>query len=179
MNSRQARVATVHSLVSSVFGDDLHAKRVFSLAQATIGAMHAASLSVHAIGLGLAAAKKLNAKHTIKQVDRLLSNRKIEPWDLFASWVPFVVGSRKEILVALDWTDFDKDDQSTIALHLITSHGRATPLVWKTVVKSELEGWRNEHEDSLLVRLHEVLPNEAQVTVLPIAALATKNSMAS
>jgi hypothetical protein len=31
----------------------------------------------------------------------------------------------KEVVVALDWTDFDADRQSTIALNMITSHGRA------------------------------------------------------
>jgi hypothetical protein len=53
--------------------------------------------------------------------------------------VPFVLARRKEAIIALDWTDFDSDGQSTIALHLITDHGRATPLVWKTVNKNELK----------------------------------------
>lgn len=30
-------------------------------------------------------------------------------------------------VVALDWTEFDADDQSVIALYLVSSHGRATP----------------------------------------------------
>lgn len=77
-----------------------------------------------------------------------------------------MIGGRPEIVVALDWTDFDADDQSTIALHLITSHGRATPLLWKSVVKSDLRGWRNEHEDALLQRFAEVLPAGTKVTVL-------------
>ncbi len=61
-------------------------------------------------------------------MDRLLSND-VDPWRLFASWVPFVVAERKEIVAALDWTDFDADDQSTLVLSMITSHGRATPLL--------------------------------------------------
>lgn len=35
-----------------------------------------------------------------------------------------------------------------------------------TVKKSELKGWRNAHEDSLLVRLKEVLPAGVKATVL-------------
>ena len=44
----------------------------------------------------------------------------------------FVVGvlNLASIVVALDWTDFDADNQATIMLSLIWSHGRATPLVW-------------------------------------------------
>ncbi len=52
-------------------------------------------------------------------------------------------------MVALDWTDLDQDNQSMIALHLVTKHGRATPLLRKSVVRSELKDWRNEHEDVL------------------------------
>jgi hypothetical protein len=51
-----------------------------------------------------------------------------------------VVGARKEIVVALDWTDFDDDDQTTICLYVVTGHDRATPLVWPTTYKSEFEG---------------------------------------
>ena len=116
-----------------VFGEDMHARRVLALSNVTTGA-----LGVHAIGLGLAGAESLNLKHAIKQVDRLLSNSGLDVWKFFESWVPFVLAQRKEAIVALDWTDFDSDGQSTIALHLITDRGRATPLVWKTVNKSEL-----------------------------------------
>ena len=156
----------ISHLVGSLFEEDLHAKRILSLSQATLGAVEAAALGVHAIGLGLAAAKGLNAKHTTKQVDRLLSNQGIEPWNLFGSWVPFVVASRPEVVVALDWTDFDADGQSTLALHLITGHGRATPLMWMTVEKATLAGWRNGHEDALLTAFAAYLPKGVKATVL-------------
>jgi hypothetical protein len=49
-----------------------------------------------------------------------------------------LVGDRQEIVAALDWTEYDADDQSTFVLSMVTGHGRATPLLWKTVVKSKL-----------------------------------------
>ena len=114
---------------------DLHAKRVASLCDATLGVLRSASLAVCAIGQGLAAARGLNPKHATKQVDRLLSNAEITVDDILVRWVPFVVGARSSMVVALDWTDFDSDRQATIMLSLITDHGRATPLVWLTVDK--------------------------------------------
>lgn len=153
-------------LVSTIFADDLHAKRVASLANAAVGVLEGAALGIHAIGRALAVAAGLESRHAIKQVDRLLSNSGVDPWRLFSSWVPFVVADRNEIVAALDWTDFDADDQSTLVLSMITSHGRATPLLWKTVMKSELKGWRNEHEDVLLERFREVVPDGVKVTVL-------------
>jgi hypothetical protein len=116
-----------------LFGDDLHAKRVHSLANATLGVMTSASLAVCTIGHGLALARGGLSKHAIKQVDRLLSNPGIDVKELFMRWVPSMIGSRKEVEIAMDWTDFDADNQSTIMLSLLTSHGRATPLVWLTV----------------------------------------------
>src|SRR6266849_411912 len=101
----------VRSFLSSLFESDLHAKRILSMGNATLGAIHAASLSVHAIGLGLAQAEGLDSKHAIKQVDRLLSNGAIDVGHLFAAWVPFVLGDRKEAVAAIDWTDFDRDNQ--------------------------------------------------------------------
>jgi hypothetical protein len=128
--------------------------------------MHASAASIHAIGLGLAVATGRETRHAIKQVDRLLSNRGIKMWDLFEPWVRFVLGDRDEVVVALDWTEFDADSQSTIALHVITTHGRATPLMWLTVDKAKLEGRRNEYEDELLARLREIVPLGTKVTVL-------------
>jgi len=166
MRTQAIRPHRVHDFVSSIFDYDLHAKRVASLANATVGALQGARLAVGAIGRALAVAKDLDPKHAIKQVDRFFSNTGVDVWALFASWVPYVVGSRSEILVAIDWTDYDPDNQSTMAIYLVTKHGRATPLIWKTVKKSTLQGWRNEYEDQVLERLHEVLPAGVKVTVL-------------
>ena len=49
---------------------DLHAKRILSLANATLGVVSNASLAVGAIGKGLAHSQGLLDKHAIKQVDR-------------------------------------------------------------------------------------------------------------
>jgi hypothetical protein len=105
-------------------------------------------------------------KHAVKQVDRLLSNQGIVVWDVFAHWVPEVVGERRDILVAMDWTDFDADDQATLVLSLVTSHGRATPLLWLSVLKDELKDTRNDFEDACLARLAQVLPDGVSVTIL-------------
>jgi hypothetical protein len=156
----------VDNFVESLFGEDLHARRVMSLSNATVGVLSAAALGVHAIGLALAHERGLSDKHAVKQVDRFLSNQHIDPWQLADKWVPYMIGARKEIVVALDWTDFDADDHSTLMLAMATTHGRATPLLWKTFRKSTLRSNRNDYEDELLLRFREVVPEGVQVTVL-------------
>ena len=128
--------------------------------------MAGATLAVSLIGQALATARGLFSKSAIKQVDRLLSNAGVVPWDLFGSWVGEVVGPRREIVVAMDWTDFDADNHSTLALHLVTRHGRATPLLWLTVDKDELKNQRNDFEDLCLSRLKALLPEGVAVTIL-------------
>ena len=160
------RLKDIRGVIYSLYGHDLHAKRVDSLAAATLGVMCGASLAVAMIGQALAQARGLVTKHAIKQVDRLLSNNGIDVWESFTRWVPHLVGSRNNIVVAMDWTDFDGDDQATLALNLVTEHGRATPLLWLSVWKDELKDQRNAIEDTCLRRLSEVLPPGCRVTIL-------------
>ena len=105
-------------------------------------------------------------KHGVKQVDRLLSNRGVDVWTFFAYWTPFIVGARTEVVVALDWTSFAADGQDTIVLSMVTGHGRATPLLWKTVASSTLKGNQRRYEYEVLRRLREVLPAGVKVTVV-------------
>src|SRR5689334_15610796 len=128
--------------------------------------MTGTSLAVAMIGQSLAQARGLLTKHAVKQVDRLLSNPGIAAWDIFATWVPEMVGSRTDIVVAMDWTDYAADGQATLALKLVTRHGRATPLVWLSVHKDELADSRNACEDSVLRRLAAVLPDGVTCTIL-------------
>jgi len=156
----------IHEVLDGLLGEDLHAKRVNSLCDATLGVLHSGSLAICAIGQGLAAARSLKPKHAVKQIDRLLSNTAIDVDDILFRWVPFVIGERSSIMVAMDWTDFDADNQATIMLALMSDHGRSTPLVWLTVDKSTLKDRRSFYEHHVLVRLAELLPAETKVCIV-------------
>jgi hypothetical protein len=157
---------TTHEFLDVLFSGDVHAKRIYSLANATLGVISTASLAVNTIGQGLALARGRLPKHTIKQVDRMLSNAGINVDELSERWVPYVVGQRPRIIVAMDWTDFDADNQATIMLSLISKHGRSTPLVWLTVDKATLKNHRNAYEYRVLVQLAEVVPADVKVLIV-------------
>jgi hypothetical protein len=163
---KASRLAEVRGFIGGLYGPDLHAKRIDALAGATLGVMTGASLAVAMIGQSLAQARGLVTKHAVKQVDRLMSNAGIGVWDSFARWVPRQIGESRDILVAMDWTEFDHDGQSTLALSLVTGHGRAAPLIWLTVWKDEIATRRNDYEDACLRRLTETLPSGCRVTIL-------------
>jgi len=158
--------ADISLFLNELFEHDEHAKRVQSLANATLGVITSTSLAVHAIGQGLAHVQGLIPKHAVKQVDRLLSNQGIEVDRYFEYWVPHVIGENTAVRVAVDWTEFDADGQATLTLSLLTGQGRAMPLLWHTVRLSELKTGRPAVEDALLCRLYDVVPSGVKVTII-------------
>jgi hypothetical protein len=73
--------------------------------------------------------------------------------------------------------DFDADNQATIMLSLITSHGRTTPLVWLSVDKNTLKDNRNRYEYHVLIWLAEALPADVRVLIRADRGLAIKSSI--
>src|ERR1700754_1146168 len=144
----RGRFDQVRAYLGEVYGPDLHAKRIDSLAGATLGVMTAASLAVAMIGHALAQARGLVTKHAVKQVARLLSNDGIDVWDSFARWVPH-----------------QHDDQATLVLGLVTGHGQAAPLLRLNVWKEELKDRRNDFEETCLRLLSELVPPGSRVAI--------------
>ena len=97
------RADVVSKWIGERFDGELHAKRIASLSDGVLGVLNSASLAVSTIGLALAQAHGLNAKHATKQVDRLLSNPGIDPGRLFTLWVRQAIGEEREPVVAMDW----------------------------------------------------------------------------
>jgi hypothetical protein len=150
-------------LVEDVFGEDLHLARVRSIANGVAGVLSATMASVAAIGRAYAGLAGITTKSGVKQVDRLLSNAGVPLEEVMPLWVRHVVGETPKIVVAMDWTDFDDDDHTTLCVSLITTHGRATPLAWKTVKKSKLKRRRTRYELDMVKRLREWLPKSTNV----------------
>ena len=101
MLAEQISLETVEQFIGEIFSQELHAKRVLSLAGATLGTMRTCSLAVSVIGQGLALARGLETKHAVKQVDRMLSNPGLDVDALLPHWVSYLVGQRSEITVAM------------------------------------------------------------------------------
>lgn len=147
--------------------EDLHAKRVESIANGAVGAMHACRAGIAAIGAAYAEVADIKPKHGIKQVDRYLSNAGIDLDEMLPMWAKFVIGPRNEIVLALDWTEFDPDDHMTLCAYVITNHGRATPLCWRTYKKSRIsEGARTDAEFAIIDRLAGAIPPNVAITLL-------------
>jgi hypothetical protein len=156
----------VHKFVQDLVGETLHPKQVDSVAHAVVGAIHTDVASITAIGRAAARAREVSEKHSIKQVDRLLANSKVDAFEVMQHVVPVLVSGRSRIVVAVDWTEFASNGHSTVAVSMITEHGRATPLMWLTVATKKLKKRRSQFEDRVLWRLRLAIPEHVHVTVL-------------
>lgn len=152
--------------LEDVLGHDVHLARVRSLANGVTGMLNAKTASVAAVGRAYAAVRGIKTKSGIKQIDRLLSNDGIGMDEILPLWLKHVIGSTPKLVVAIDWTDFDEDDHTTLCVSLMTTHGRATPLAWRTVQKSELKHQRTRYELEMVERLRKWIPETTQVTWL-------------
>src|ERR1044072_2399638 len=159
----------VSCVVTVLAAARLHAKTEKSIAEAILGLLHSERLSVMAIGKAWARGTGREAEHGGKQVDRLISNEIFYVPACLRAYVRQVIGRRSAIVTALDWTEFAPDGHATICLSLVTNHGRATPLLWKTVELSELKDRRNSYEDELLHFFKACLPSERQFRVVVLA----------
>lgn len=156
-------VEQTRRFMDEVFGERLHLALVRSMSNGVSGVLNASLASVAAIGRAYAELAEISSKSGIKQVDRLLSNEGVELPEVMSLWVKHVVGETPSVVVAMDWTDFDDDDHTTLCVSLITTHGRATPLAWKTVKKSKLARRRTRHELEMVKNLRQWLPEHVSV----------------
>jgi predicted nucleotidyltransferase len=96
----------VEAFISKVFDNTQHSKKVKSIANAALGVIVSAPIFAHRISRGLAKTLNLSNKHAVKQVDRLLSNKKLKLEDTDKSMVSFIVGDRKEVKITMERVNF-------------------------------------------------------------------------
>ena len=107
-------------------------------------------LGIAAMGRGLAMAGNTTAKHAIKRVHRFLGNVGVDLEVACGDLIRTVVGGAQEVVLTLDWTDPKTKDGrfQTLSINL-RAHGRALPLLWKTVRKTDLKGRMRKYEEAL------------------------------
>ena len=99
-----------------------------SVANGVAGVFNTAVLSVHVIGRAYAELAPTLPRSGWHRANVVLR-----------SWTRFVIGTHPSVIIAMDRTDFEADDHTTLCVYLVATHGRAMPLAWRTVKKSKLK----------------------------------------
>jgi hypothetical protein len=127
VRNRATEFKYTHNFIEALFAEDMHAKRVYSLANATLGVMTSASLAVSTIGHGLALARRGLSKHALARIvavfDRPLvssDDAATEAWfsDLPMQWEKLAIELEK------DFAKFAKNDATSEDLWRSVDEGK-------------------------------------------------------
>ena len=121
-------------------------------------------LGIAAMGRSVAMAGNTTAKHAIKRVNRFLGNGGVDLEVACGDLIRTVVGGAREVVLTWDGTDPKTKDSQFQTLRInLRAHGRALPLLWKTVRKTDRKGRMREYEEALCAKAAALLPAGCQV----------------
>lgn len=102
-------------------------------------------------------------KHAIKRVDRWLGNRRFDDRRAREQFTRAVIGPRRRIEVAVDWT---KLRAWPVLVAAMVYRGRAIPLLWSVADPKKLYKSQNAFEHGFLTWLRATIPEEVEVIIL-------------
>lgn len=178
-NKFKHKYEEIANVISGNLKEKFHHKTILSISNATFGLLNQGKATISKIGEGYANGNGTKIKHGIKQVDGLLSNKKFNIKDSQETITKLLTKNRNKVLIAIDWTDFYKDNQTTLSAKLVTKHGRATPLVWQTYYLDKIKGMKFIHENELLKTLYDYLPKDAEVVILADRGFGSQNRLSN
>ena len=152
--------ARIVPFVESVF-QGFHQKR-----QRTLALLVAALTTVGKVGvasLGRALPSRVAPKHRIKQVDRFLGNQGVHVPDWCESLTQAVIGQRKAVCIAVDWTWVGV---WPVLVASVVVRRRGLPVWWATCDWRTLKRSQNAFEEAFLLRLRTMISRDVSVTLL-------------
>jgi hypothetical protein len=133
----------------------------------TLAILVSSAMSVERISLAnIGRAMEGMVKHQIKRCWRFCANDRIETADAMRGVLARVLKKRKKkLLISFDWTDI-KSFQTLMASAVFK--GRSIPICWASCKKHVYDGHRsrNAFEESLLLVLRSMIPQQIQVILL-------------
>jgi hypothetical protein len=139
----------------------MHAKRLRTLSLLMLALVTVGKVGVAALGRSLAS--RAAPKHCIKQVDRFLSNTGIAVHEWCKLLLASVVGERREVRIAIDWTKVGK---WPVLVASVVVQRRGIPIYWATCDYRTLARSQNAFEESFLAVLKDMMPEDLSVTLL-------------
>jgi hypothetical protein len=116
-----------------------------------------------------AAVANIKEPSAARQLYRLL-HESSEVWERrfpFDQWIKYIVKDpTRPLYCALDWTDYDSSNQTTLVISIMLGAKRSIPLIWQTHTKGELTGGRVKAIESLLQALRSAIPCPTPIFVV-------------
>lgn len=139
----------------------LHAKNRQTLAVLMAALLVTGRAGVAALGRGIQS--RTAFKHSIKRVDRFLGNDNVVVCDWCKALFATVVGPRKSVKIAIDWT---KIGPWPVLVASVVIRRRGIPIYWATCDFRKLQRSQNAFENSFLVVLRDIIPRNVNAILL-------------
>ena len=152
------RIETVlHRRILGAVGS-LHKVRAAALSAAVMSLSYGAFLTVTALGRGLRSGAK--AKHNIKRIDRVLSNRALhrERHSIYQALCRRLCQGLRYPVILVDWSDIVEQERMRVIRAALSVNGRAIPL-YEAVYPLKRYNKPRTHE-LFLETLRRLLPSE-------------------
>jgi len=118
-------------------------------------------IGIAALGRNLRVAT--TPKHAIKRVDRFLSNPRFDDREAAEVLLRSVIGPRRRVLIAVDWTKFRKWPALVAA---VIQRGRGIPILWAVMDWRSAYKSQNAFENAFFTWLKSALPEGVKGVVL-------------
>ena len=131
-----------------------------------LGLLVAAAFEARRLGvaiLGRYLSTGTSPKHAIKRVDRFLGNHRFDHRWAQERLLRSVIGPRKRVLIAVDWT---KVRQWSVLVAAVIQRGRAVPVLWSVMQAKSLYKSVNAFEHGFFSWLSQALPPGVEGVVL-------------
>jgi hypothetical protein len=129
----------IHAMVSQVT-PWMSKSRQFSLEKFLQAILDSQSIRPSRIADSQAALTGTRVSNARRQLDYYLSNDGIFSEGVRETWYKSIVNGLEEVIISIDFTDFDKADQTTFVACVELSDKQCVPATWGTVNKSKLKG---------------------------------------
>lgn len=125
------------------------------------GAFSARKLQLSAVGRQMPG--RTSPKHAIKRVDRFLSNPRFDHRRAQEALLRRVIGPRKRVLIAVDWT---KVRRWQVLVAAVVQSGRCIPVMWAVQDPKKVHKSWNAFEHGFFSWLAEALPEGVEAVLL-------------
>ena len=118
------------------------------------------------VSMGRAITSSAKIKHKIKQVDRLLGNKKLQEKRLtfYKLMTPLIIGSKKQPIIVIDWSGLTPCGQYHLLRAAVPISGRSLT-IFETAYPESKYGSRSAHQE-FLKALREVLPKDCRPIIV-------------
>ena len=131
-----------------------------------LGDMVAGAFCAHRLQLSAVARQlpgRSSPKHAIKRVDRFLGNPRFDHRRAQEQLLRRVVGPRRRVLIAVDWT---KVRRWQVLVAAVVQSGRGIPVMWAVQDPNRLHKSWNAFEHGFFAWLAQALPDGVEAVLL-------------